>query len=134
MQFFFNIHIKYTILKKLDTFRFSCYSFQRLGTLIKLKDADPQNVFLGGLDSNGNDGKFAYIWQDDVTQVVNVLYYTFVSSPIMQSEWNCQQNICNKLQFMTGSYILAFIIINGGWACSMHYKEEKCIQKFGLKT
>jgi tuberous sclerosis protein 2 len=46
---------------------------QRLGTLIKLKDADPQNIFLGGLDSNGNDGKFAYIWQDDVMQVVAVL-------------------------------------------------------------
>lgn len=42
---------------------------QRLGTLIKLKDADPQNVFLGGLDSRGDDGKFAYIWQDDVMQV-----------------------------------------------------------------
>ncbi|XP_067006155.2 tuberin isoform X2 [Anabrus simplex] len=42
---------------------------QRLGTLIKLKDADPQNTFLGGLERNGNDGKFAYIWQDDVMQV-----------------------------------------------------------------
>nr|CAD7592885.1 unnamed protein product [Timema genevievae] len=39
---------------------------QRLGTLISLKDAD---IFLGGLDRNGNDGKFAYVWQDDVMQV-----------------------------------------------------------------
>nr|CAD7460498.1 unnamed protein product [Timema tahoe] len=39
---------------------------RRLGTLISLKDAD---IFLGGLDRNGNDGKFAYVWQDDVMQV-----------------------------------------------------------------
>ncbi|KAJ9583770.1 hypothetical protein L9F63_021894, partial [Diploptera punctata] len=50
------------------SFRYTQF-LQRLGTLIKLKDADPQNVFLGGLDSRGEDGKFAYIWQDDVMQV-----------------------------------------------------------------
>lgn len=42
---------------------------QSLGTLINLKNADPQSTFLGGLDKSGVDGKFAYIWQDDVTQV-----------------------------------------------------------------
>lgn len=42
----------------------------RLGTLISLRDADPQSFFLGGLAQNGNDGKFAYIWQDDVMQVI----------------------------------------------------------------
>jgi len=43
---------------------------QRLGTLINLPEADRQHVFLGGLDTNGNDGKFAYIWQDDIMQVI----------------------------------------------------------------
>ncbi|KAL1116002.1 hypothetical protein AAG570_005497 [Ranatra chinensis] len=43
---------------------------KRLGTLINLAEADRQHVFLGGLDTNGRDGKFAYIWQDDVLQVI----------------------------------------------------------------
>lgn len=40
-----------------------------LGTLIKLSDTDSQNVFLGGLDCNGEDGKFTYTWQDNIMQV-----------------------------------------------------------------
>ncbi|XP_046387021.1 tuberin [Ischnura elegans] len=43
---------------------------QRLGTIVRLSDIDPHTFFLGGLDRNGNDGKFTYIWQDDVTQIV----------------------------------------------------------------
>uniref|UniRef100_A0AAU7B8N1 Tuberin n=1 Tax=Pyrrhocoris apterus TaxID=37000 RepID=A0AAU7B8N1_PYRAP len=43
---------------------------ERLGTLINLPQADRQQVFLGGLETNGNDGKYAYIWQDDVMQVI----------------------------------------------------------------
>lgn len=54
---------------------------QRLGTLLRLSDVDPQTVFLGGLEHNGNDGKFAYNWQDDVTQVtiqcIKVLYVIY---------------------------------------------------------
>ncbi|EFN68657.1 Tuberin [Camponotus floridanus] len=55
----------------------------RLGTLIRLKDVD-ENVFLGGLDRNGENGDFAYIWQDDVTQVafhVATLMPTKASDP-----------------------------------------------------
>ncbi|PSN43169.1 hypothetical protein C0J52_09893 [Blattella germanica] len=59
---------------------------QRLGTLIKLKDADPQNVFLGGLDSSGNDGKFAYIWQDDVMQVT---FHVATLMPTKESDPSC---------------------------------------------
>lgn len=43
-----------------------------LGTLIRLKDVD-ESVFLGGLDRNGENGNFAYIWQDDVTQVCTLI-------------------------------------------------------------
>lgn len=52
---------------------------QRLGTLVRLKDVD-ESVFLGGLDRNGENGNFAYIWQDDVTQVemnCSTFSYTF---------------------------------------------------------
>lgn len=48
---------------------------QRLGTLVRLKDVD-ESVFLGGLDRNGENGNFAYIWQDDVTQV-EINFYNF---------------------------------------------------------
>ncbi|XP_025075261.1 tuberin [Pogonomyrmex barbatus] len=56
---------------------------KRLGTLVRLKDVD-ENVFLGGLDRNGENGEFAYIWQDDVTQVafhVATLMPTKASDP-----------------------------------------------------
>ncbi|EZA62622.1 Tuberin, partial [Ooceraea biroi] len=56
---------------------------KRLGTLVRLKDVD-ENVFLGGLDRNGENGDFAYIWQDDVTQVafhVATLMPTKASDP-----------------------------------------------------
>jgi len=46
---------------------------KRLGTLIRLKDVD-ENIFLGGLDRNGENGDFAYIWQDDVTQVCKLTF------------------------------------------------------------
>lgn len=59
---------------------------QRLGTLIKLADADPQNVFLGGLERNGNDGKFAYIWQDDVMQVT---FHVATLMPTRENDPNC---------------------------------------------
>jgi len=45
------------------------FFYQRLGTLINLQETDPQATFLGGLDRAGRDGKFAYFWQDDITQV-----------------------------------------------------------------
>lgn len=47
-----------------------------LGTLVKLKDVD-ESVFLGGLDRNGENGNFTYIWQDDVTQVSLFAYKIF---------------------------------------------------------
>lgn len=40
-----------------------------LGTLIKLSNTDSQSVFLGGLERDGTDGTFTYLWQDDIMQV-----------------------------------------------------------------
>ncbi|XP_029054023.2 tuberin isoform X1 [Osmia bicornis bicornis] len=68
---------------------------QRLGTLVRLKDID-ESVFLGGLDRNGENGNFAYIWQDDVTQVafhVATLMPTKVSDPKCTSK---KQHIGNN--------------------------------------
>lgn len=43
---------------------------RKLGTLFKLSDVDPQLFFLGGLDQSGEDGKFAYMWEDDVVKII----------------------------------------------------------------
>ncbi|XP_060028593.1 tuberin isoform X3 [Erinaceus europaeus] len=41
-----------------------------LGTLIELKDCQPDKVYLGGLDVCGEDGQFTYCWHDDIMQAV----------------------------------------------------------------
>lgn len=59
---------------------------QQLGTLIKLQDADPQVMFLGGLERNGGDGKFAYLWQDDV---IRVAFHVTTLMPNKESDPYC---------------------------------------------
>ena len=46
---------------------------QGLGRLISLKDVCPNEVYTGGLDHQGSDGKFAYWWHDDIMQGMNIL-------------------------------------------------------------
>lgn len=57
-----------------------------LGTLIKLHDVDPQVFFLGGLEQNGADGKFAYIWQDDI---IRVMFHVATLMPNKETDPNC---------------------------------------------
>ena len=45
---------------------------QRLGRLISLNEVDTRGTYIGGLEVSGEDGKFAYMWKDDVLQV-NIL-------------------------------------------------------------
>lgn len=52
-----------------------------LGTLIKLSDVDPQQVFLGGIETNGNHGNFAYVWHDDVIRVMFHVATLFPNKP-----------------------------------------------------
>ncbi|CAH1986295.1 unnamed protein product [Acanthoscelides obtectus] len=59
---------------------------QNLGFLVKLEDLDPQVFFLGGLDQHGNDGKFAYVWQDDV---IKVMFHVATLMPNKDSDPNC---------------------------------------------
>ncbi|KAH0546382.1 tuberin [Cotesia glomerata] len=58
---------------------------QRLGTLMCLKNVD-EGVYLGGLDSNGEHGNFAYIWQDDITHVA---FHVATLMPTKQSDPKC---------------------------------------------
>lgn len=42
---------------------------KRLGTLVGLKNCDPMDMFIGGLDHESEeDGKYTYIWHDEVVQ------------------------------------------------------------------
>lgn len=58
----------------------------KLGTLIKLQDVDPQVCFLGGLEQNGADGKFSYIWQDDI---IRVMFHVATLMPNKETDPNC---------------------------------------------
>jgi hypothetical protein len=47
------------------------YEFlSHVGNCIILEDIDPEIFFIGGLDVKGEDGKYAYFWKDNVTQVI----------------------------------------------------------------
>lgn len=59
---------------------------QTLGRLVKLEDANEPHYFLGGLEQNGADGKFTYIWQDDV---VKVAFHIATLMPNKESDPNC---------------------------------------------
>lgn len=59
---------------------------KNLGTLIKLQDVDPQVFFLGGLEQNGGDGKFSYVWQDDI---IRVMFHVATFMPNKESDPNC---------------------------------------------
>ncbi|XP_060521768.1 tuberin [Cylas formicarius] len=59
---------------------------QKLGTLVKISDVDSQVCYLGGLDQNGEDGKFAYIWQDDI---VRITFHVATMMPNKESDPNC---------------------------------------------
>lgn len=59
---------------------------QNLGSLVRLADVDPCVFFLGGLDQRGSDGKFAYVWQDDV---VRVAFHVATMMPNKESDPNC---------------------------------------------
>ncbi|ELT92478.1 hypothetical protein CAPTEDRAFT_148419 [Capitella teleta] len=57
-----------------------------LGSLIHLPDCLPENTYLGGLDREGNDGKFAYVWQEEFIQVV---FHVATLMPNKDSDPNC---------------------------------------------
>lgn len=59
---------------------------QGLGTVLELSNVSQDEVFLGGLDTIGNDGQLVYIWQDDVMQVV---YHIATLMPTKESDPNC---------------------------------------------
>lgn len=63
------------------------YEFLRhIGTCIVLNDIDPEIYFIGGLDVKGDDGKYAYFWKDNVTQVI---FHVATFMPARESDPQC---------------------------------------------
>lgn len=104
------------------------YDFlSHIGTCIILKDIDPEIYFIGGLDVNGDDGKYAYFWKDNVTQVI---FHVATFMPGRESDPQCNNknrhigndHVCivyndSGQQFHlstikgTGQFIMAVIVI-----------------------
>lgn len=59
---------------------------QGLGSVLELSSVAEDEVFLGGLDTKGSDGKHVCIWQDDVMQVV---FHVATMMPTKESDPNC---------------------------------------------
>lgn len=57
-----------------------------LGTLVRLRDCPPAEIYTGGLDRNGADGEFAYSWQDDICQVI---FHVSTLMPTRDSDPGC---------------------------------------------
>lgn len=63
------------------------YEFlSHIGTCITLNDIDPEVYFIGGLDVKGDDGKYAYFWKDNVTQVI---FHVATFMPARESDPQC---------------------------------------------
>ena len=56
-----------------------------LGSLICLRDVDRQTTFVGGLDAEDGDGDYAYMWEDDVMQVI---LKTFLQTLMTLYSWH----------------------------------------------
>lgn len=57
-----------------------------LGTLVRLRDCPPAEIYTGGLDRNGEDGEYAYSWQDDICQVI---FHVSTLMPTRESDPGC---------------------------------------------
>ncbi|KAH8270153.1 hypothetical protein KR018_004871, partial [Drosophila ironensis] len=79
---------------------------RNIGTLVSLKDAEQNNLFIM-LDRNGADGKFAYIWKDDILQV------TFHVATLMPTNLQDDPN-CNAKKSHIGNDFVKIIYNESG--------------------
>uniref|UniRef100_A0A3P8YM31 Tuberin n=1 Tax=Esox lucius TaxID=8010 RepID=A0A3P8YM31_ESOLU len=70
-----------------------------LGKLIHLKDCDPDQIFLGGLDQYGDDGEFTYCWHDDIMQAI---FHIATLMPNKDSDKGC----CNKKRHIGNDFVM----------------------------
>ncbi|XP_048407710.1 tuberin isoform X2 [Stegostoma tigrinum] len=70
-----------------------------LGKLIYLQDCNPEQIFLGGLDTYGDDGQFTYCWHDDIMQAI---FHIATLMPNKESDKAC----CNKKRHIGNDYVV----------------------------
>ncbi|XP_051559030.1 tuberin-like isoform X1 [Myxocyprinus asiaticus] len=70
-----------------------------LGKLIHLKDCDPDQIFLGGLDQYGDDGEFTYCWHDDIMQAI---FHIATLMPNRERDKGC----CNKKRHIGNDFVI----------------------------
>ncbi|KAJ3615090.1 hypothetical protein NHX12_018658 [Muraenolepis orangiensis] len=78
--------------------RYACF-LTGLGRLIHLKDCDPDQIFLGGLDQYGDDGEFTYCWHDDIMQAI---FHIATLMPNKESDKGC----CNKKRHIANDFVI----------------------------
>ncbi|XP_067647622.1 tuberin [Eurosta solidaginis] len=77
-----------------------------IGTLVSLKEAEQNNLFLN-LDRKGADGKFTYVWKDDIVQV------TFHVATLMPTNLQKDPN-CNEKKKHIGNDFVKIIYNESG--------------------
>ncbi|XP_058066096.1 tuberin [Anopheles bellator] len=77
----------------------------RLGTLVAIKDAKERNIFID-LESNGKDGAFTYIFQDDIVQI------TFHVATLMPNKG--QDPHCNEKKKHIGNDFVTIVYNESG--------------------
>ena len=77
-----------------------------LGDLISLRDVDQRTTFVGGLKAEEGDGDYAYMWEDDVMQVI------FHVATLMPNKDNDPR--CDKKKRHIGNDFVAIVYNNAG--------------------
>ncbi|RWS15931.1 Tuberin-like protein, partial [Dinothrombium tinctorium] len=70
-----------------------------LGNLIRLSSVKPEQIYLGGLTTDGSDGQFAFYWEDRLTQVI-----FHVATLIPNKSTDPQRN--NKKKHIGNDYVV----------------------------
>lgn len=79
---------------------------QHLGDLVRLRDCNPEHVFTGGLDTeSGMDGEYAYMWHDDIIQMI---FHVATMMPHRENDTKCN----NKKRHIGNDYVT--IVYNDG--------------------
>ncbi|VVC95474.1 unnamed protein product, partial [Leptidea sinapis] len=76
-----------------------CEFLRALGTLVPLEEAAVQesNLFLN-LETGGKDGRYTYVWTDDIMQV---LFHVATAMPCWPRDPNCNE----KLKYIGNDYV-----------------------------
>ncbi|CAH0719708.1 unnamed protein product, partial [Brenthis ino] len=82
-----------------------------LGTLVPLEGAEEPNLFLN-LEKGGKDGRYAYVWNDDIMQV---LFHVATAMPCSARDPNC-----NEKRKYIGNDLVSIVYNDSGHDFNIH--------------